>query len=397
VAEQTSISQNDPPPLGWGLLTALGCALIISWGTIYYSFALLMQPMQRALGASQSLIVGAYSAALLLTGLAAPWIGRLIDREGGRRVMTAGSILAVACFAALSRVESIWALYAIWIGLGLSMAATLYEPAFAVVTQLAGTRYRRAITVLTLFGGVASTVFWPVIAVLLERYGWRLTALWLAAFNLPCVWVHARMLPSVRATKLTEAAPARVRLPLSSTSFIALALALLAQAIAITALSVHLLPLLTSRGLSLAQAAAVGALFGPMQVVGRVLEMMIGARASAIAVGRVVVLMLPAAVLVLLHAGDEVPLLVLYAVLYGIGNGTMTIVRGAVPVELWGRENYGALMGWLAFPAMVARASGPLLASFIWTAAGGYDAVLWSLLGFVALAVVAFYVAVGRR
>ena len=390
-------AHKHSPPLGWELLSALGCAQIISWGTIYYSFALLMQPLQQALGASQNLVVGAYSAAMLLTGLAAPWVGRQIDREGGRRVMTAGSILAVICFAALSRVESVWALYAIWLGLGLAMAATLYEPAFAVITQLAGTRYRRAITVLTLFGGVASTVFWPVIAMLLERQGWRATALWLAVFNLPCVWVHARMLPRLPPSVTAHGAAKPAKLPVFSPRFIALALALLAQAVAITALSVHLLSLLTSRGLSLAQAAAIGALFGPMQVVGRLLEMLIAARASAIAIGRVVVLLLPAALLVLLGAGDVVPLLVLYAVLYGIGNGTMTIVRGAVPVELWGRENYGALMGWLAFPAMLARASGPLLASIIWTAAGGYDAVLWVLLGCGVAAVAAFYVAVGRR
>jgi MFS family permease len=393
----TPASQNHSPPLGWALLSALGCAQIISWGTIYYSFALLMQPLQVALGVSQSLVVGAYSAALLATGLAAPWIGRLIDREGGRRVMTSGSILAVACFAALSRVESIWALYAIWLGLGLAMAATLYEPAFAVITQLAGTRYRRAITVLTLFGGLASTVFWPVIAVLVERDGWRATALWLAAFNLPCAWVHVRMLPTVHSAKATIGVATPVRLPLFTRRFIALALAMLAQAIAITALSVHLLPLLTSRGLSLAQAAAIGALVGPMQVVGRVSEMMVAARASAIAIGRFVVWLLPASLLALLGARDAVPLLVLYALLYGIGNGTMTIVRGAVPVELWGRENYGALMGWLAFPSMLARASGPLLASIIWTAAGGYNAVLWVLLGFGLAAVAAFYVAVGRR
>jgi predicted MFS family arabinose efflux permease len=263
--------------------------------------------------------------------------------------------------------------------------------------QLYGARYRRAITVLTLFGGVASTVFWPVTAALLERFGWRSTSLGLAVFTLFCLLVHALTLPRAHVAAPGGPAGAPDRPPLRTRPFIALAVALLAQAIAITALSVHLLPILTGRGLTLAQAAAIGALFGPMQVAGRVLEMLVSPRASAIAVGRIVVWMLPAALWILLGGGVDPLALVLFAVLYGIGNGAMTIVRGAVPVELWGRANYGALMGWLAFPSMLARASGPLLASVIWTMAGGYDAVLTVLIGCTLLAVVAFYAAVRKR
>jgi predicted MFS family arabinose efflux permease len=312
--------------------------------------------------------------------------------------MTFGSLLTVCCFAALARVQSVAALYLIWIGLGLAMAATLYEPAFAVITQLFGPRYRRAITVLTLWGGLASTVFWPLAAWLLQAYGWRATALWLAGANVFCFAVHALLLPRAQGTGVTHSSATGAPLPLRTLPFIALATALLAQAIVITALSLHLLPILTGRGLSLGQAAAIGAIFGPAQVAGRVLEMAISPRASAIATGRVVTLCLPLAVALLLAAGDQFVALIGFALLYGLGNGMMTIVRGAAPVELWGRENYGALMGWLALPATLARASGPLLASLVLAAAGGYATVLLLLISAGVVAVIAFYLAGrGRR
>ena len=398
MAANEPASKNGTESAGWPLLIGLGLAQIVSWGTIYYGFALLLPPLQRALGAGQGVVVGAYSVALLAAGIGAPWVGRAIDRGGGRAVMTAGSLLAALAFAALSRVESVAALYLVWLGLGVAMAATLYEPAFAVVTQAFGPRYRRAITVLTLFGGFASTVFWPATAALIERFGWRDAVLFLAAFNL-CINVplHALLLPGGRARTAAPRGPATTAMPIGTTSFIALATALLAQAIAISALAVHFLPLLVARDMTPVAAAAVGALIGPMQVLGRIVEMTASPRASAVAVGRVVVLMLPAALLTLYGAGTDPRLLAIYAILYGAGNGAMTIVRGAVPVELWGREHYGALMGWLATPAMLARASGPLLASLAWSWAGGYDAVLLLLAAIAAAAAVAFHVAVGRR
>jgi MFS family permease len=381
---------------GWPLLIGLGIAQIISWGTVYYSFALLMQPLQRELGARQSVIVGAYSLALLVSGLVAPWIGRTIDRRGGRVVMTAGSLAAAVLFALLARVESLVALYLIWIGLGVVMAATLYEPAFAVLTQTYGVRYRRAITVLTLFGGFASTVFWPVTAALIEQFGWREALLWLALVNLLVnVPVHGWLLPNSSVPRDTGvvAGGKATSVPFSDRAFIALALALLGQAIVMSALAVHLLALLETRGMTPVAAAAIGALVGPMQVLGRVIEFAISGRASAVGVGRVVVILLPLAVLTLYGAGTESLLLVLFALLYGTGNGAMTIVRGAVPVELWGRAQYGAIMGWLATPSMLARASGPIVASLLWVSVGGYDAVLLVLVAIAVLAAIAFHIA----
>ncbi|MGE5338103.1 MAG: MFS transporter, partial [Gemmatimonadota bacterium] len=187
-ANQTSASL---PSAGWPLMIGLGVTQIVSWGSIYYGFALLLEPLQRDLGASRDAVAGAFSVALLVSGLCAIRIGRTIDRIGGRSVMTFGSLAAALLLALLSRVESLPALYAVWAGLGAVMAATLYEPAFAVIAKTFATGYRRALTVLTLFGGFASTVFWPLTTWLIERYGWRDAMLWLGLINLVvCVPLH---------------------------------------------------------------------------------------------------------------------------------------------------------------------------------------------------------------
>ena len=183
-------------PAAWRLIIALGITQIISWGSIYYLFALLMEPLQQALAADKQQVVGAFSLALLVSGLATPWVGRSIDRAGGRAVMTAGSLGGALLLALLARVTTLPALYAVWLGLGLVLATTLYAPAFAVLTQAFPQHYRRAIGALMLFGGFASTVFWPLTTLLIERLGWRDAVLVLAAINLlVCGPLHAWLLP----------------------------------------------------------------------------------------------------------------------------------------------------------------------------------------------------------
>jgi MFS family permease len=396
-------SQSSVRLRGAWLIVALGVTQIVSWGSVYYLAALLMEPLRLALATSQPVIVGAVSLSILVSGLAAPWVGRRIDRHGGRVVMTAGSVAAVLLLALLSRVGSVWVLYAIYIGLGLAMAATLYPPAFAVVTQAFGTSYRRAITVVTLFGGFASTVFWPLTTWLVELLGWRDAVLVLAGINLLlCVPLHMLLPPAPH--PLTAPSGAR-RSALSahearrSPGFYALSLSFVGHAVVIAAISVHLLEMLTARGLSATEAATLAALVGPMQVAGRIVELAISGRASAVAVGRFVTWLLPLSMLLLWAAADlgEIGLLlVLFAALYGVGNGTMTIVRGAVPAELYGREHYGEISGALNGPSLVAGAAAPLLASLLLAALGDYQRVLLVLAAIGALGAIGFAVAVHR-
>ena len=382
------------------LVAALGVTQIIAWGSIYYLFALLIVPLERELAISRAMTAGAFSLSLLASGLAAPWIGRWIDRVGGREAMTAGSIAGAALLLCLSKVQTVWMLYVVWAGLGVAMAATLYDAAFAVVTHAFTHGYRRAITTLTLFGGFASTVFWPLTAWLIECVGWRDATLCWAVLNLavcaPLHWIFVPRRHALHSGGASTGHTVQGRSWLRNPAFLAFALSFVGQSLAISALGVHLLTMLTERGLSATEAAAVGAMIGPMQVAGRVLELTFSTRLSAVQVGRWAVVLLPAALLVLLGAGTQWGWLVVFAVLYGAGNGAMTIVRGAAPAEMFGREQYGAMTGAMAAPAMVARAGGPLLGSLAW-GMGGYPLVLGLLAVVAALAAVTYYLATGRH
>lgn len=379
----------------WRVVAALGITQIVSWGSIYYAFALLLEPLQRELGAGKSEIAGAFSVSLLTAGLCASFIGRTIDRLGGRRVMTAGSIGAVLLLAALSRVDSVAALYAVWFGLGVVMAATLYEPAFAVIAQAFHAHYRRALTALTLFGGFASTVFWPLTTWLIERWGWRDAMLWLALINFAlCVPLHAWVLPATRGhAQVQSARREKLSRLWTDRRFIAITLAFLVHYLVISAIAAHLIALLIERGLTTTLAAAIGATIGPMQVAGRVVEFGASRWLNASQVGRIAVVLLPVSLLVLMAAQGALGPLLLFSVLYGAGNGAMTVVRGALPVELYGREHYGAVLGAMATPGLLARAVGPILAAALWSIGSDYGIVLVVMFIVAAIGAVAFIAA----
>ena len=378
----------------WSVVFALGVTQITAWGSIYYLFSLLMLPLQRDLGADKSVIVGAFSGALLISGLLAPSVGALIDRRGGRSLMAAGSLLGATGLAALSFVSGPIGLYLVWALLGVAMSATLYEPAFAVITRAFPLNYRRAITALTLFGGFASTVFWPFTQSLIDGLGWRDAVRILALLNLVlCVPLHLWVLPAggrPPATAAVSTVPSRaLREVMRDKVFYLLAAAFTANMLTFSAMAVHMIAMLGAKGMSPAQAALFGALIGPMQVVGRLLEMGVGRRFAAHRVGMVAMALLPLSLGLFLVAEGSAWTFVLFASLYGAGNGIVTIVRGAIPVELFGRDHYGAINGALAAPVLAAKAAGPLVASLVWTLTGGYDQVI-GVLAAVALGAVAF-------
>lgn len=386
--------QREP----WRLVIALGITQITSWGSIYYLFALLLQPVQRELALSKPFAVGAFSLALLISGLLAPRVGAWIDGHGGRRPMVLGSLLAVTGLFLLSLVHSAAQLYAVWALLGVAMAMTLYDPAFAVVTRAFALNYRRAITVLTLFGGLASTVFWPLTQALFDEFGWRTAVQVLALINLAvCVPLHFTLPGGARATPpqpVAAATPSRnVHEVLRDPRFYLLAGAFTANVLVFSAMAVHLIAMLESKGMSAAQAAALGALIGPMQVAGRVAEVALARRFSMQQVGVAAAAFLPLSLLLFATADLHTTMFVLFAVLYGTGNGVMTIVRGAIPAALYGRDHYGAVNGALAAPALVAKAAGPLVAALMFTATGNYNAVLVLLIATGALAAALLWIA----
>jgi hypothetical protein len=255
-----------------------------------------------------------------------------------------------------------------WLVAGLAMSACLYDPAFATLHGAAGAQYRRAVTVLTLFGGFASTVFWPLSQFLLDAVGWRQAFLTYAALHaLLCLPLHLAATPA-RATRGSRAhedgAPNVTIVPPPGT-FAWLATAFSLAAFVAAALSAHLIGLLTAGGLGARDAVLVGAMIGPMQVAGRLMEMGMGPRVRPRVVGLMAFGLLAAAVALLPAIGALWILALLFALLYGWSNGVMTIVRGTVPAELFGPHGYGGLLGRLARPAFFCKAIAPVALTFL--------------------------------
>jgi MFS family permease len=365
-------------PPGGRLIAALGVTQIVGYGSVFYSFSPLMHPLQEALQAGKVAVAGAFSAALLAAALCAVLVGKAIDRGHGRSVMSAGSIAAGLLLLALSRVQTIGALYLVYAGLGACMAAILYEPAFAMLTRSFGADARRAITNLTLIAGFASTVFWPLSQVLIETLGWRGAVTVLAVLNLAiCTPLHLLFLPrgghARPAGRQDRTLGDALRLP----SFYLFAGTLVCNGLIFSTLSAHMIPVLEAKGLSGLAAAGIAALVGPMQVSGRILEMTVGRRFPVARVALVALGTMPVALLALWAASAGSWMTVLFAALYGAANGVFTIVRGALPMELFGREHYGAINGALSAPYLASHAVGPSLAALLWNRFGqNYDGVL---------------------
>ncbi|MBL0141153.1 MAG: MFS transporter [Betaproteobacteria bacterium] len=390
---------DEIQPGRWRLVAALGVTQIVSWGSVYYAFAVVMESVQRELGASAPVTVGAYSLALLVSGLVAAPVGRHIDRRGARWAMTAGSLGAAIGLAAFSQVTSAAALYAVWTVLGFVMGLVLYEPAFASLALVFRADLRKAITVLTLAGGFASTVFWPLTQWLASSLGWREAVLVLAAINLlVCVPLHALHLPAKgqrpdAPAGAADDAAGRTKL-LGNRHFRWLAFAFTLNMLAFSAMGLHLLAMLQEQGFPPTNAALLAALVGPMQVAGRIAEFAFASRVSPARVGEIALAIFPVSIAILAFAGGSTWAVVAFAILYGASNGVMTIVRGTVPAEIFGREGYGALSGLMATPVLLARAAGPFAAAGVLAVGGGYRAVALSLVAVGVVSWMAFAMAV---
>jgi MFS family permease len=390
---------------GWALLWALAIAQLVSWGSLYYSFSLFVVPMEAELGWSRTTLNGALSLGLLVAGVLAYPVGAWIDRHGGRAVMSLGSLSGAALLAAWSSTQRPTLFYVLWLGLGFSLAATLYEPVFAVITRSFPQSYRLRITALTLVGGFASTVFVPLTQLFIDLLGWRHALLALSLCNIAIALpVHALLRHGTEheaADASGAAAPPQsgdeaMRRALRHPVFWALAACFTFYYTTFTAMTFHIIPLLTERAVPMATIVGAIAVIGPAQVLGRIGLLVFGTKISAALAGRVAFTAFPAAVALLLAFPASLVGLFAFAALYGAANGIITIVRGiAVPDLLW-REGYGAINGALTLPTNIARAAAPFGAALIWSASGSYDVVLWSMVGGGALSALAFWFAAAR-
>jgi MFS family permease len=390
----------DPSParMPWTLVVSLSVAQLVSWGTVFYSFALFMEPMMRDLGWSRPQTTAAFSLGLVASAVGAVPVGRLIDLGYGRAVMTAGSALAAALFVLWSMVESYPAFLVLWILIGATMSAVLYEPGFAVLQRQLGPFARRGITLMTLVGGLASTVFIPLTHVLIEAFGWRPALVALAALNLlVCAAIHLFVIPPQIPRERPRARAERAPLPpsnarrvLRQAAFWGFVATVVIQGVLSTGMPIHLIPILSERGFSLDAAVAAYAVIGPAQTSARFAvgwaERVLGIKA----IGLITLGLGIAAQALLPFVPPGSGLVILFALLYGASNGLMTILRALLPAELFGREDYGTILGMIAAPANLARALGPFVFGALWAWWGSYDGVIGACLVMALASLVAY-------
>lgn len=341
----------------------LGTAQTLAWASSFYLPAMLAAPMAAELGVSTPTVYALLSMALMVSALVGPMAGRLIDRHGGRPVLMATSGVFAAGLLALALAQGLLTLVLAWLLLGLAMGCGLYDAAFAALVRLYGRDARPAITGITLLAGFASTVGWPLTALAEAHVGWRgACAAWAAAHLLLALPLNALLprppghaaAPAAEAAGRAASAPAPPP-PRHLAPLLAAVFALLS--VVSTGIATHLPALLEAGGVARVAAVATAALVGPAQVAARLLEMWLLRHLSPLVSARAAALGHPAAATLLLALGPVAA--APFAVLHGLGNGLLTIVRGTLPLALFGSVGYGARQGWLTLPARVLGALSP--------------------------------------
>ena len=385
---------------GWIIVAALSVTETISWGILYYGFPVFLRAMEADLRASTVAVTGALSLALGVAALAALPVGRWIDHRGPRALMTAGSGLGAGMLLAWSRVGSLHHLYVVWGMMGIAMACTLYEPAFATVVQWFARHRDRALLIVTLAAGLASTIFMPLEGWLLARFGWR-TAVEILAFGLAAttIPIHALVLRPAPPHISTEARGVDrpsdsipLRVAMSTGVFWALAGAFAVSAFATVAITVHLIPYLIQRGYAPAFAAVIVGWIGAMQLLGRALFAPVAAWLGPRTVTASTFLVQGGAI-ALLAVVARVQGLIPVIALLGAANGMSTLARASSVAEVFGRRHYGSISGAIAIGANGSRALAPVGAALLQVWLDGYAHVFWTLAGSLILAGLAVLVA----
>jgi len=357
----------------WRAVSVLGVTEILSWGALFYPPVLMVPLIAADHGWSRAFTMGGFSLGLFVGGLCSRYVGAAIDRLGGHVVMPVGSLLGAAGLTALVAAHSAAAYFAVWMVLGVAMAASLYDPAFATLGRIFGAGARAPITTLTLAGGFASTVSWPATQFLIDAVGWRGTYLVYAALlAFVAAPLHAFALPRRRVETMARAqsAPAAEQkpatlLPARGLAFILVAAGFASYAFVPSALSAQLLAIFKRFGLAPDIVVAIGMLFGPAQVLARIGELGFGRRMHPLWTARFAVGLLVAAFVLLALMPFSAAVAATFAVMYGMANGLLTIARGTVPLALFGAAGYGRLVGRIGGPFLAVQALAPVVVTYV--------------------------------
>jgi len=384
---------------GW-----LSLAQLIIWGSVFYTFSLLAQPVELALDISRASSSLAFSLALLAEGLMAYFIGRWIDAGHERRVMTLGSVVVGTGLLAHSQIDSLTGFYVVWTWLGLGLSATLYTPAFAVVTRRFPADFRRGIIVLTFLGGLASTVFIPLSSWLIDTWGWRPALMVLAGLQLGvCAPLHAWLLRGARQPQARGMQPEHpltnqvlLRTFLKQSPFWLLTVFMMLMMMVTSALPAHMVNLLRESGLPTAWVMAIPASIGLIQVLGRWLLFMFERHFDVHTANRWIPVLIPLGLSAFVLGGVTALPAMAFIVLFGLGNGMNTIVKGTAFALYVSRDHVGQLNGLIGVPIALARACGPWALGLMWLPQEGYRIGLEWMLLFSVLGVAALWTAQAR-
>jgi MFS family permease len=376
---------------GWLLVATLAASETTAYGVLAYAFGVFLLPMQQELGWSRTALTGAYSLAIIVSGVAAIPVGRWLDRHGARALMTTGAGAASLLVLAWAQVSDLAAFYAIWVGIGLAMAAVLYEPAFAVIASWYrdAAQRNRALLGLTVIAGFASVIYVPLAGWLVQTHGWRHALVVLAALLAVLTVLPNATLPGRRPDQLDRPADGRGTVPtaadepagvplrraLGDQALWWLAAALVAATLATTTVTVHLVAYLREQHYSAAFAAAWTGLLGAGSVGGRILVTVLGRRWPLATVTAGVFAGQALAVALLLGLPGPAGV-VGFVALFGLGVGLISLTRAALVADLYGVAAYASINGVLALPLTLARAAAPVAAAALHTATGSYRLVM---------------------
>lgn len=381
---------------GWTITWTFALTETVSWGVLYYAFSALLVPMQDELGWSTTALTGAFSLSMLMSGVVAPAVGRWLDRHGPRAIMTAGSIAGTLLVLLWSRIETLPGFYALWVGIGLISATTLYEPAFTALAHWFDRDRGKAMLIVTIAAGFASTIFLPLTGWLVELTDWRTALVILAAIlGVTTIPTHALLLrrrpadlglevdggrparsPEDAATRSRPAAEPDV--VLRSAGFRWMTAAYFLQTIATIAISVHLIAYLTVRGDGATFAATATGLIGAAQVAARIVTTVLERRVSLVGLTALVFLLQAVSMAVLVLWVHPAGVLV-SVILLGMGRGAVTLIRPGTLIALYGSAHFGAINGWQNLVLALGRAAAPVAAGAAYMLAGDYVPVIWTL------------------
>jgi predicted MFS family arabinose efflux permease len=339
------------------IVIPLGITQTLAWASSYYLPAILADPIARDLDLTPNWIFGAFSAALVISGMLGPRVGRQIDLIGGRWVLSASNVVLAGGLVALAFTHSIMMLLVAWALLGVGMGLGLYDAAFGALGRIYGQSARSAITGVTLFAGFASTIGWPLTSLGLGSIGWRETCLaWAAMHIVIGLPLNLIFIPKTSRSEASSADDGKPRIPMDR-SMILLAFAFAAAWTVTGAMAAHFPRILEAAGVSPGQAILAGALIGPAQVAARIAEAGFLSRYHPLMSTRLACLSHPVGAILIGIFGS--PAAMALAILHGAGNGILTIARGTLPLAIFGPGNYAYRLGLLGAPSRVAQAVAP--------------------------------------